>query len=504
MESRSFTSFRDSRTDLLFSPFGSPTYLGQGPFDARTHRGQVGILPQDSELHPNMPIGELLRFFARLQGMREAARATKWRFRSTPHRVHANDHFRRRHTVTHSSHGDEAATESTLVPFARPNAVAEAVSVLGAQIAVLALLLPSFVPHPGLVAASSAALALFSRQLSRRAKKKSKRQRIARVRDDIVFSESTRIPAANIREIDLRMERARAPSAPREVLRMRWIDEHDCVIAELDFQSHEEAERFLLELDLGDARPARELSMVPRAFSFSTAAHRVLAAIGAVTLAVVATAGLGWISILSFPFVFFLGGAAFSGHIRVGDDGFEIRPAIGRRRFVGFDEVAHIERDGGVVEVRLKSGELIALAVAGARRGKWQAAHADAIAYSLRRGFARRRAPVRANLEEQLARGEREERAWRSALVALAHDGGYRGTSISEDQLLAAAANPHIDPSAREGAAIVLRERGVDLALLRELASRSAHPRVRVALADEIDETEEAAETSPARSTKRI
>ncbi len=54
---------------------GTVDVLGAGPFDPARHAGRVGLLPQDSELNPHTPVRQLLRFFARLQGLgaRDAA-----------------------------------------------------------------------------------------------------------------------------------------------------------------------------------------------------------------------------------------------------------------------------------------------------------------------------------------------------------------------------------------------------------------------------------------------
>jgi len=43
--------------------------LGSGPFEPRRHRGRVTLLPQDCALNPHTPVRDLLRFYARLQGM---------------------------------------------------------------------------------------------------------------------------------------------------------------------------------------------------------------------------------------------------------------------------------------------------------------------------------------------------------------------------------------------------------------------------------------------------
>jgi len=62
---------------------GTISILGEGPFDIEKHKGRIGILPQDAELTPEMPIRQLLLYYARLQGIhglkadREVARILK-------------------------------------------------------------------------------------------------------------------------------------------------------------------------------------------------------------------------------------------------------------------------------------------------------------------------------------------------------------------------------------------------------------------------------------------
>lgn len=51
---------------------GRVELLGEGPFDPRRHRGRVTLLPQDCALNPHTPVRELLRFYARLQGLDRA------------------------------------------------------------------------------------------------------------------------------------------------------------------------------------------------------------------------------------------------------------------------------------------------------------------------------------------------------------------------------------------------------------------------------------------------
>lgn len=48
---------------------GTVDVLGRGPYGAETHRGRVGILPQDAELPPASTPRQLLTVWARLQGL---------------------------------------------------------------------------------------------------------------------------------------------------------------------------------------------------------------------------------------------------------------------------------------------------------------------------------------------------------------------------------------------------------------------------------------------------
>jgi ABC-type multidrug transport system ATPase subunit len=54
---------------LVRADEGDIDILGRGPFDAHTHRGLVGLLPQDSSLPPHLSVRQALYHYARLQGM---------------------------------------------------------------------------------------------------------------------------------------------------------------------------------------------------------------------------------------------------------------------------------------------------------------------------------------------------------------------------------------------------------------------------------------------------
>lgn len=60
---------------LLKADAGSVQVLGQGPFDPRTRRGQLGLLPQDAELPDHARVSVVLAYLARLQGMGRRAAA---------------------------------------------------------------------------------------------------------------------------------------------------------------------------------------------------------------------------------------------------------------------------------------------------------------------------------------------------------------------------------------------------------------------------------------------
>jgi len=48
---------------------GRVDVLGEGPFDPGRHAGRLTVLPQDCELNPHSSAGQLLTFYARLQGI---------------------------------------------------------------------------------------------------------------------------------------------------------------------------------------------------------------------------------------------------------------------------------------------------------------------------------------------------------------------------------------------------------------------------------------------------
>lgn len=54
---------------LLRAQSGQVDILGLGPFDARRHAGKVSLMPQDCSPSPHLPLIEILRYYAVLQGV---------------------------------------------------------------------------------------------------------------------------------------------------------------------------------------------------------------------------------------------------------------------------------------------------------------------------------------------------------------------------------------------------------------------------------------------------
>lgn len=86
---------------LLQISDGAIDCLGLGPFRAETHAGRLTLLPQDSRFPPHARVGELLDYYAQMQGVPEAERTTN--IEALLAWVHLLD--RRRSPVRTLSHG---------------------------------------------------------------------------------------------------------------------------------------------------------------------------------------------------------------------------------------------------------------------------------------------------------------------------------------------------------------------------------------------------------------
>jgi hypothetical protein len=146
--------------------------------------------------------------------------------------------------------------------------------------------------------------------------------------------------------------------------------------------------------------------------------------------------------------------------------------------FIPYDKIASvaIDSEGGVL--RLRSGEEIRYIGFGLTPG--------AITERIREGLeAHRRADAPASAQALVARSGRPAKEWLSALRALAESkGDYRSMAVPDDALWTLAEDHSAEPTARTGAAIVLRQRLGEpgRARIEATAAASAEPRIRIAL----------------------
>lgn len=206
-----------------------------------------------------------------------------------------------------------------------------------------------------------------------------------------------------------------------------------------------------------------------------------------VTPAVAVAAVVAW---LLPPLVASIVAITSSGPIWVGADG--IRDG---GRFLPYSDLAEVTVQPKRIVLRTKDGQehhIQLLHSYGSTR--WTArAQGSHVAEALTAAFERsRRAREVSPLEEDLAQGPRSLEGWLAALEALASQiGEYREASLDRDGLLALVADAGAEPTARAGAAWLLRRTGShadERARFAEVAEATAHPQVRVMLDAASDE----------------
>jgi len=171
----------------------------------------------------------------------------------------------------------------------------------------------------------------------------------------------------------------------------------------------------------------------------------------------------------------------FTLQAEVGQDGLLIR-SLRRASFVPYRKIERLRKTSTGVEIGLKGAPLREFSLTerpGSADAEIAAFH-DAIVAGVRvqRG-AQRADDERAVLE----RGDRDLEVWLRDMRELGA-GGYRQSAIPSARLWAIVESTAVDASAREGAALALWSNLDDAgrARLAELASRTASPRLRVAL----------------------
>ena len=169
--------------------------------------------------------------------------------------------------------------------------------------------------------------------------------------------------------------------------------------------------------------------------------------------------------------------------IAIGEDGILLRWA-GRRRFVPFGLLREARATPLGVELELENDRAIEVRLT--HRADAEAARRIAIIERIDQGLAQHRALAPAEDEALLTRGDRDLDAWidEMNILGTADAYGYRMIAIPRERLWAVLENPGADPSARQGAALALRERLDDdeRERLVSIGQKSASPRLRVAI----------------------
>lgn len=167
---------------------------------------------------------------------------------------------------------------------------------------------------------------------------------------------------------------------------------------------------------------------------------------------------------------------------RVGQDGLLLR-SLTRKRFFPFSQMQSAEASPWGVTLQLRSGKSVELRTRPAKQGGQDPAGA-ALLERLQAGIARAQTTERAEEAATLVqRGDRDVSSWLDGLRAL-REGGYRVASLGEERLWQIVQDATAAPTARAGAAVLLRDSLSDegRARLRVAAEATVLPKVRVVL----------------------
>jgi hypothetical protein len=169
--------------------------------------------------------------------------------------------------------------------------------------------------------------------------------------------------------------------------------------------------------------------------------------------------------------------------VMIGEDGVLLRWA-GRRRFIPFGALRAARATPLGVSLELADERTVEIRLT--QRADAEPARREAILERIGQGLDVHEALEPAEDEALLARGERAVDAWIEEMRVLgsAHAYGYRTIALPRDRLWSVLENPGADPSARQGAALALREHLDDeeRERLMMIGQKSASPRVRVAI----------------------
>lgn len=200
-----------------------------------------------------------------------------------------------------------------------------------------------------------------------------------------------------------------------------------------------------------------------------------------------------------FPLVLFGLAQAFSVEIRAGADGVLFR-WFGWTKFLAYRDirtcaafhedvaVGRTTTDGDdatILHLRLKNGRSVEVRSGGLglREGRFE--QGAQLVRQIREGIAAAQRDTTDEAANQLARGEKPATAWLDELARRARRHGYRDTALDRDELLRVVESSVAAPTARVGAAAILRKSGLrdeERARVRVAAEASVAPHVHIAL----------------------
>lgn len=195
----------------------------------------------------------------------------------------------------------------------------------------------------------------------------------------------------------------------------------------------------------------------------------------------------GFIAAFTAMFLMVAFGMSGGVSLRAARDGLFIRRTFGRDLFVPYAALETVEADEARITLRWRSGKVrhLQLLASGGEGVVLVDPRESLLVRAITDGIRLSRAKRRPE-EALLSRGARTVPEWVDALERMAKDGSsYRSAVVPRATLLEIAIDPDAEPSARIGAAFVLRRLGLRREERRALIAaddHTANPRVRAGL----------------------
>lgn len=189
-----------------------------------------------------------------------------------------------------------------------------------------------------------------------------------------------------------------------------------------------------------------------------------------------------------------VGPYSFPGNTRVhaGADGVAVHTLFGVR-YAAYRDIVECEADDKRIALRLKNGKRLFVQLMDRKGSRFVAdPRQSALVARIRAGMARVRERATNPEEDRCAVGGRSLATWSESLAQSTQQTDYREAPAQRDALLTIVEDPEAEPTARAGAASVLRRVGLtddERRRVRVAAKETISPRVRVALEKVADET---------------